>query len=55
MKKQYARTIEAVERERERERERESYALENKGLLSEPQKYRKKDSNAILVSKIDTG
>ena len=53
MKKQYARTAEAVERERERERE--SYTLENKGLLSEPQKYREKDSNAILASKIDTG
>ena len=49
MKKQYARNVETVEKKRE------SYTLENKGLLSEPQKYRKKDSNAILVSKIDTG
>ena len=49
MKKKCARTIGTVERERE------SYTLENKGLLSEPQKYRKKDSNAIFVFKIDTG
>ena len=55
MKKQYARTIVAVERERERERERESYTLENKVLLSEPKKYRcKKDSSTIFVSEMDT-
>ena len=45
MKKQYARNVETVEKERE------SYTLENKGLLSEPQKYKiKKDSNTISVS-----
>ena len=51
MKKQYARTVGAVERERERG------TLKNKGLLSEPKKYRnnKKDSNAIFVSILDTG
>ena len=50
MKKQYARIVEAVERERERG------TLVNKGLLSVPKKYRiKKDSDAIFVSILDTG
>ena len=45
MKKQYARNVETVEKKRE------SYTLENKGLLSKPQKYKmKKDSNTIFVS-----
>ena len=49
MKKQYTRTVEAGERDRG--------TLKNKGLLSEPKKYRdnKKDSNAIFVSILDTG
>ena len=48
MKNRCARTVDTVERERERE----SYTLENKGLLSEPKKYKiNKDSDDILYFK----
>lgn len=47
MKRQYTGTTVTVESAR--------YTLENKVLLSEPEKYRcKKDSSTILVSEMDT-
>ena len=67
MKKQYAESLEAVHTHTHTHtgilvNENKLYTgeynnlLENKGLLSEPKKYRlKKDSDAIFVSILDTG